>query len=435
MSTTDNAFSATIDPINTPKPALKQRWWHILDNWKVGIIPLPLFLLAGGLIALDCLGGKLPSDIVVMVATLAFFGFACGEFGKRLPVLGKLGAAAICATFIPSALVHYGLLPEVVVESTTKFYKSTNILYLYICCIIVGSIMSMNRTTLIQGFLRIFFPMLCGEIVGMVVGVGVGTALGLEPFQVFFFIVLPIMAGGVGEGAIPLSIGYAALMHMDQGVALGRVLPMVMLGSLTAIVISGCLNQLGKRFPHLTGEGQLMPNRRNETHRETPVEGKMDVTTLASGALLAVLLYMLGMLGQKTIGLPAPVGMLFLAVLLKLVNGVSPRLQEGSQMVYKFFRTAVTYPILFAVGVAITPWQELVNAFTVTNLLVIISTVTALVATGFLVGKKIGMYPIDVAILTSGNRMNLMPFAQIATRIGGAINVSLGLLFLSHFLA
>lgn len=451
MSTTDNAFSATIDPINTPKPALKQRWWHILDNWKVGIIPLPLFLLAGGLIALDCLGGKLPSDIVVMVATLAFFGFACGEFGKRLPVLGKLGAAAICATFIPSALVHYGLLPEVVVESTTKFYKSTNILYLYICCIIVGSIMSMNRTTLIQGFLRIFFPMLCGEIVGMVVGVGVGTALGLEPFQVLFFIVLPIMAGGVGEGAIPLSIGYAALMHMDQGVALGRVLPMVMLGSLTAIVISGCLNQLGKRFPHLTGEGQLMPNRRNETHRETPAEGKMDVTTLASGALLAVLLYMLGMLGQKTIGLPAPVGMLFLAVLLKLVNGVSPRLQEGSQMVYKFFRTAVTYPILFAVGVAITPWQELVNAFTVTNLLVIISTVTALVATGFLVGKKIGMYPIDVAIvsccqsgqggtgdvaiLTSGNRMNLMPFAQIATRIGGAINVSLGLLFLSHFLA
>lgn len=451
MSTTDNAFSATIDPINTPKPALKQRWWHILDNWKVGIIPLPLFLLAGGLIALDCLGGKLPSDIVVMVATLAFFGFACGEFGKRLPVLGKLGAAAICATFIPSALVHYGLLPEVVVESTTKFYKSTNILYLYICCIIVGSIMSMNRTTLIQGFLRIFFPMLCGEIVGMVVGVGVGTALGLEPFQVFFFIVLPIMAGGVGEGAIPLSIGYAALMHMDQGVALGRVLPMVMLGSLTAIVIAGCLNQLGKRFPHLTGEGQLMPNRRNETHRETPAEGKMEVTTLASGALLAVLLYMLGMLGQKTIGLPAPVGMLFLAVLLKLVNGVSPRLQEGSQMVYKFFRTAVTYPILFAVGVAITPWQELVNAFTLTNLLVIISTVSALVATGFLVGKKIGMHPIDVAIvsccqsgqggtgdvaiLTSGNRMNLMPFDQIATRIGGAINVSLGLLFLSHFLA
>ena len=453
MSTTDDSFSITSESLSIQKPSLKDRWWHIMDTWKVGIIPLPLFLLAGALIAIDCLGGKLPSDIVVMVATLAFFGFACGEFGKRLPIIGKLGAAAICATFIPSAMVYYGLLPDVVVESTTKFYKSTNILYLYICCFIVGSIMSMNRSTLIQGFLRIFFPMLCGEIVGMLVGMGVGLLLGLEPFQIFFFIILPIMAGGVGEGAIPLSIGYATILHMDQGVALGRVLPMVMLGGLTAIIISGCLNQLGKRFPHLTGEGQLMPNRDN-TDEKAPAapafSGKADVTTIASGALLAVLLYMLGMLGHKLIGLPAPVGMLFMAVLVQLVHGVSPKILEGSQVVYKFFQTSVTYPILFAVGVAITPWQELVHAFTITNLLVIVSTVSALVATGFFVGKKIGMHPIDVAIvsccqsgqggtgdvaiLTAGNRMSLMPFAQIATRIGGAINVSVSLLVLGNFL-
>ncbi|MEN0613453.1 2-hydroxycarboxylate transporter family protein [Klebsiella indica] len=453
MSTTDDSFSVTSESLTIQKRSLKDRWWHIMDSWKVGIIPLPLFLLAGALIAIDCLGGKLPSDIVVMVATLAFFGFACGEFGKRLPIVGKLGAAAICATFIPSAMVYYGLLPDVVVESTTKFYKSTNILYLYICCIIVGSIMSMNRTTLIQGFLRIFFPMLCGEIVGMLVGMGVGLALGMEPFQIFFFIILPIMAGGVGEGAIPLSIGYATILHMDQGVALGRVLPMVMLGSLTAIIISGCLNQLGKRFPHLTGEGQLMPNRDNgdaQVSAAPAYSGKTDVTTIAAGALLAVLLYMIGMLGHKLIGLPAPVGMLFVAVLIKLAHGVSPRLLEGSQVVYKFFQTSVTYPILFAVGVAITPWEELVHAFTIDNLLVIVSTVSALVATGFFVGKKIGMHPIDVAIvsccqsgqggtgdvaiLTAGNRMSLMPFAQIATRIGGAINVSVSLLILGNFL-
>ncbi|WP_192456765.1 2-hydroxycarboxylate transporter family protein [Musicola keenii] len=454
MSTTDDAYIVVKDEASG-KASLKEKWWHILDNYKVGVIPVPLFLLAGLLIGLDCLGGKLPSDIVVMVATLAFFGFACGEFGKRLPLVGKMGAAAICATFIPSALVYYGLLPQVVVESTTKFYKSTNILYLYICCIIVGSIMSMNRQTLIQGFLRIFFPMLCGEVVGMLVGMGVGISLGMDPFQVFFFLVLPIMAGGVGEGAIPLSIGYAALMHMDQGVALGRILPIVMLGSLTAIVIAGLLNQLGKRYPHLTGEGELMPNKANGQEQATgsltsAMSGKMDPANLAAGALLAILLYMVGMVGQKTIGLPAPVGMLFAAVFVKLVHGASPRLLEGSQVVYKFFQTSVTYPILFAVGVAITPWQELVHAFTITNLLVIVTTVTALVTTGFFVGKKIGMHPIDVAIisccqsgqggtgdvaiLTAGNRMVLMPFAQIATRIGGAINVSVALLVLGKFL-
>lgn len=446
--------------ISTPitmKKTLREKWWHILDTWKIGIIPLPLFVLCGVLVGIECLGGKLPSDIVVMIAALAFFGFACGEFGKRLPVIGKLGAAAICATFIPSAMVYYGWLPDTVVESTTRFYKSTNILYLYICCIIVGSIMSMNRAALIQGFLRIFLPMLCGEIVGMLVGMSVGLALGLEPFQIFFFIILPIMAGGVGEGAIPLSIGYAALMNMEQGVALGRVLPMVMLGSLTAIIISGCLNQIGKRYPHLTGEGKLMPEGKENDQKQTPdnshsqaPSGKTEVTTIASGVLLAVVLYMVGMLGNKLIGLPAPVGMLFVAVFIKLIHGVSPRILEGSQVVYKFFQTSVTYPILFAVGVAITPWQELVNAFTLNNLLIIISTVSALVATGFLVGKKLGMHPIDVAIisccqsgqggtgdvaiLTAGNRMVLMPFAQIATRIGGAINVSVSLLILGNFL-
>lgn len=453
MSTTDDSYIAVKDK-RSVKRSLKEKWWYVLDTYKIGIIPLPLFLLIGLLIALDCLDGKLPSDIVVMVATLAFFGFACGEFGKRLPIVGKMGAAAICATFIPSALVYYGLLPKVVVDSTTLFYKSTNILYLYICCIIVGSIMSMNRDTLIRGFIRIFFPMLCGEIVGMLVGVGVGVALGLDPFQVFFFLVLPIMAGGVGEGAIPLSIGYATLLHMDQGVALGRILPIVMLGGLTAILLAGMLNQLGKRYPHLTGEGELLPGKSNDDKKTTALSaelsGKIDVTALAAGALLAIMLYMVGMLGHKYIGLPAPVGMLFAAVLVKLANGVSPRIREGSQVVYKFFQTSVTYPILFAVGVAITPWEELVHAFTITNLIVIVTTVVTLVATGFFVGKKIGMYPIDVAIvsccqsgqggtgdvaiLTSGNRMVLMPFAQIATRIGGAINVSVALLVLGNFL-
>ena len=44
-----------------------------------------------------------------------------------------------------------------------------------------------------------------------------------------------------------------------------------------------------------------MPNRANtdETALPAGLSGKVDVTTIASGALLAVPLYMLGMLGHK----------------------------------------------------------------------------------------------------------------------------------------
>jgi hypothetical protein len=44
-----------------------------------------------------------------------------------------------------------------------------------------------------------------------------------------------------------------------------------------------------------------------------------------------------------TVWLPAPVAMLFLAVLAKLTSAVSPHLQQGGFVVYKFFSMAVTF--------------------------------------------------------------------------------------------
>jgi len=379
----------------------------------------------------------------------AFFGFTLAEIGKRLPILRNIGGAAICATFIPSALVFYKILPEPIVKVTTDFTKVSNFLYLFIASIIVGSILSMDRKVLIKGFLKIFVPLAAGTIVAGCVGTAVGTLLGLGAYHTFFFIVVPIMAGGVGEGAIPLSIGYAEILHQEQGALFATVLPPVMLGSLTAIVFSGMLNYVGKRYPHLTGEGRLQPGEHDDmdpTREE--ITGHMDVSHIAAAGITALTLYLLGILCQRMFGLPAPVAMLFLAVLVKLTQAVSPQLQEGAFVVYKFFSTAVTYPLLFAIGVSLTPWDKLVAAFNLPTIVTIVSTVATLMATGALVGRWLKMYPIeaaivnachsgqggtgDVAILTAANRMTLMPFAQIATRIGGAITVTLVLITLSR---
>jgi Na+/citrate or Na+/malate symporter len=157
---------------------------------------------------------------------------------------------------------------------------------------------------------------------------------------------------------------------------------------------------------------------------------------------------MLGLLCNKLIGLPAPVAMLFITVLIKLARAVTPSLQAGSFFVFRYFQVAVTYPLLFAIGVSLTPWETLIAAFALPKLITIVATVATLVGSGFVIGKWVNLYPIDtaivnachsgqggtgdVAILTAANRMQLMPFAQIATRIGGAITVTLALVLLGR---
>jgi malate:Na+ symporter len=427
-----------------------QRWWQIVD-FKVGIVPLPVFVLLLALIAGFTLTGRMPSDLPMAIVLLAMGGFTCAEIGKRLPVLRNIGAAAILATFIPSALAYYHLLPAPILASVTEFTKVSNFLYLFIAAIIVGSILGMDRRVLIQGFIKIFVPLGVGSILAGMVGTAVGVAMGMSAYHTFFFVVVPIMAGGIGEGAIPLSIGYSTLLGQAQGDLFAQVLPPVMMGSLTAILLAGSLNYVGKRYPHLTGEGRLQPAGKGEVileRGETAVAGLPDMYTIGAALVTAVTLYLVGVLGQRLFDFPAPVTMLFLAVLLKLTQAVSPALQQGAYQVYRFFSTVVTYPLLFAIGVALTPWDKLMAAFHFGNVLTIVSTVVTLMATGFVVGRWMGMYPIetavvnachsgqggtgDVAILTAANRMALMPFAQIATRIGGAITITLTLIVLSR---
>jgi len=414
---------------------------------RVGVIPLPVFALLLGLLVAFVEVGSVPADIPTNVAILAVGGFACAELGKRLPLIRHVGAAAIFATFIPSYLAYAGLIPQSVISSVTTFTRSSNFLYVFISSIIVGSILGMHRRVLVAGLLKIFVPLVAGSVVAAAAGTLVGTALGLGATHTFFFIVVPIMAGGVGEGAIPLSIGYGALLHQEHGALIATILPPAMFGSLCAVVLSGLLNFAGKRWPHLTGQGSLQPDDAPlEEHGAIPVP--VDIPNIAAAALTATALYLVGVLTQRLWGWPGPIVMLFAVVAIKLARMASPPLESAAYAVYRFFAVAVTYPLLFAIGVSMTPWSDLVAALAPANIVTIFVTVTTLMATGFVVAGRLKMYPIDVAIvtachsgqggtgdvaiLTAANRLQLMPFAQIATRIGGAVTVLLALAAMAH---
>jgi malate:Na+ symporter len=441
-----------VGAVDTPNCYLEAVTIARILELKIGVVPLPVFVLLLGLLAAFVKIGAVAADIPTNIAVLAVGGFACAEIGKRLPLIRHTGAAAIFATFIPSYLAYAGLIPAAVVSSVTTFTRSSNFLYVFISAIIVGSILGMHRRVLISGLLKIFVPLVTGSVVAAVVGTLVGTALGLGAYHTFFFIVVPIMAGGVGEGAIPLSIGYGALLHEEHGALTAMILPPVMFGSLCAVVLSGLLNFAGKRWPHLTGQGRLQPedvqgNPQSEELENQPLTAA--ISNIAAAALTAMALYLAGVLAQRLWGWPAPVVMLFAVVAIKLARIASPSLEAAAFTLYRFFAVAVTYPLLFAIGVAMTPWSNLVAALAPGNIVTIFVTVATLMATGFLVAGRLGMYPVDVAIvnachsgqggtgdvaiLTAANRLQLMPFAQIATRIGGAVTVLLALTAMAHF--
>ncbi|ODP32958.1 2-hydroxycarboxylate transporter family protein [Pandoraea sp. ISTKB] len=433
---------------------LRDLWWRIMD-FRVGIVPLPVHLvLIAAIVTTVLTTGKLSAELSPIIALLAVCSFTCMEIGQRIPIFRSIGGPVILVTFLPSWLVFSNVLPPSVVTPIVAFWKQSNFLYLFIPGIIVGSILSMDRKVLIGGFVRIFVPLAIGSVLAGLVGTAVGTMLGMGLFHTVFFVVIPVMSGGLGEGVIPLTIGYSEVMHQAAGDLLAQALPAVMLGNVCAIVFSGVLNAIGKRYPALTGNGQLMrtgsddlgAHDAHDTHGQ-PTKG-VDATDIAAAGMIAVCLYFVGMLAQSTLGLPGPVMMLVLAVAAKIGFIFSPKLEAGAGVVYKFFATAVTYPLLFAIGVVITPWQKVVASFNVPTLVTIIATVLTLMATAFIVARRMNMHPIDaaivvgthsgmggtgdVAILTAANRMRLMPFAQIATRIGGAITITLSLIVLAR---
>ncbi len=435
-----------------------QGWWKWMDL-RIGVIPVPVMIALLAVIAYFLWhsnphvspGGKFPTEVCMMIAVLGVGGFLCGELGKRLPILRDVGGGAILATFVPSALVFYKVLPVAISKPVTDFTQSTQFLYLFIAAIIVGSILGMDRTVLIRGFLKTCVPLGIGSLAALMVGTGVGTLLGLGARHALLFVVVPIMAGGVGEGALPLSMGYADIMHRKQGDIFAEVLPAVMLASLTAILLSGMLNKIGKKYPQFTGDGRLQPGEHEEPTAAAQEESavSIDVEQIAAAGSFAIALYLIGLVSKEAFAFPAPVTMLFLAVIAKLTSAVPPKMQESANVVYRFFRVAVTYPLLFAIGVALTPWDKLMSALHWQNVVTIVSTVVTLMTTGWFVARGMKLYPLesaivnachsgqggtgDVAILTAANRMQLMPFAQIATRIGGAITVTLTLLALRWF--
>lgn len=79
------------------------------------------------------------------------------------------------------------------------------------------------------------------------------------------------------------------------------------------------------------------------------------MATIAAGGITGIAIHVFGTLIHALVGLPAPVAMLFLVAVAKLLHAVPAPLEEGARRVFRFFVVVVTDPPLFCTAVALNP--------------------------------------------------------------------------------
>ncbi|NES34428.1 2-hydroxycarboxylate transporter family protein [Enterococcus faecium] len=420
-----------------------------LNRIKIGFIPLSLYIILVLAYLAMTISNIVPeNDMLVSLGIMTVFAYLLEEIGKTIPILKDLGGKVLVVTFLPAFLVYKHWLPQSTVTVVSDFMNNNNFLMFFITLLVVGSIASMNRQTLVKATSRIIIILILCDVIGSLIGTGVGILLGLSAWNAYFFIVAPIMAGGVGEGAMPLSIGYAAILSgMGQNDIFGKILPCVMLGSLVAVLLSGMLKKIGEKYPQLNGQGNLIDGDYEHLENLKGSAKPVNIEKTLLAGVVAITIYFVAVYVEHLLksllgfSIPSPVILLVSLMGAKMLGFIPKNIEEGGNSLYGFTVRGITPPLLFGVGVAKTDWLELIEVFkNPATIVTIIVTVVAIVATAFIAAKFLKMYPVDtaiavsccsgqggtgaLAILAAGDRMELMPFAQVAVRLGGAMTVT-----------
>ncbi|WP_057876151.1 2-hydroxycarboxylate transporter family protein [Liquorilactobacillus aquaticus] len=421
--------------------SLRNNFFGYVQRSKIGSVSLPVYCVMSAVIMITALLEQLPVNMLGGFAVILSLGWLLGTIGASIPIVKNFGGPAIFSLLVPSILVFFNLINQNVLKSADILMKQANFLYFYIACLVCGSILGMNRRILVQGLMRMIIPMMAGMILALGVGTLVGVLLGLKWDHTLFYIVTPILAGGIGEGILPLSLGYSAITGVDSGQLVAQLIPATIIGNFFAIMCSGVLNRLGEKKPHLSGQGQLIKLSKGDDLGDALKEETvpLDLKKMGAGVLTACTLFITGSLLQALTGFPGPVLMIIAAAFLKYINVVPVEIQTGAKQLYKFISGNFTFPLMAGLGLLYIPLKDVVGILNWQYFIVVISVVFTVISTGFFVARFLNMNPVeaaivsacqsgmggtgDVAILSTASRMNLMPFAQVATRLGGAITV------------
>jgi len=420
-----------------------------MKDMKIMGLSVPVYLALLLVVIVGIVLDVLPGGMIGAFAFMMVVGALLDLIGNKTPIINTFfGGGPIVIIFGSAALVYFGILPEAVTENVNTFMKGGGFLDFYIAALITGSILGMSKKLLIKAAIR-YFPTILGAVAVALALVGAGGLLfGYSFFESMAYIGIPIVGGGMGAGAVPISEVFAQAMNVPAEEVLSRLVPAVALGNAMAIVAAGLLDKLGKSKPHLTGNGKLM-----EIGEDTDLTTKEaafvpSIADFGKGIAIAVSFFVFGKIvgwGFETafgFEIHSYAWMIISVALAKAFNLLPRELEQACASWYNFVAKNWTSALLMGIGIAYTNLGQVIDALSFQFIVLVALVIIGVIIGSMVVGKLVGFYPIeaaitaglcmanmggtgDVAVLTAANRMELMPFAQISSRLGGAFIILL----------
>lgn len=415
-----------------------------------------LAILAIGFLGIftETFGTNLPNTLFVMFV----IGIPLYEIGNRIPIWNKYVGGGIVAAFLgTSLLVHFNILPEMYAVSIKEFTSDVNFLTLFIIVLIAGSVLSLDRKILIQSFIG-YIPAILGGLAGaMLLGVITGLLFGIGPSEIILNYVLPVMGGGNGGGAVPLSQIYADVTGNAAEEYYQFAIIILTIANIFAIMAGSLLNGLGEKYTQLTGDkATIIRNQAADFDTEDEVY-EADLGDVAAGLVLGLASYAFGLIMSNLV-LPDIFGVqihtlayMIIFVVILAATGVIPKnLREGARRLQTFFSKYLVLIIMVGVGVDLDI-NELMAALSFQNMIIAAAIVLGAIIGSAGVGYLVGFYPIDsavtaglcmanrggsgdLAVLGAADRMDLMAYAQLSSRLGGAVVLIIGSIIFSFLL-
>ncbi|WP_297597772.1 2-hydroxycarboxylate transporter family protein [uncultured Cetobacterium sp.] len=444
-------FKELFDPKETKWSGLSIQMFAVI----LAVVAIVVYVPFGGKEA-----GFMISNFLTLFTILAVFGILFGEIGDRIPLWNDyIGGGTVLVFFASAVMGTYNLVPAKVLKSIDVFYGSqpVNFLELFIPALIVGSVLTVDRKTLIQSIAGYIPLILIGVLGATIGGVSIGFLFGKAPLDVIMNYVLPIMGGGTGAGAIPMSEMWAQKTGGNPKDWFAFAISILTIANVIAIFTGALLKEIGKKYPTLTGNGKLILDDSKEAVKEE--EGpqlKVGQKEFASALIFTGFMFMLANMSAKiwsSLDLPFEMHRLaFLVVysiILNMLGVVPASLKAGAKNVQTFFSKYTIWILMGAVGFG-TDVQEIINSLSFGNLMIALAVVLGATSFIMLASKKMKFYPVeaaitaglcmanrggsgDIAVLGAADRMELISFAQISSRVGGAMMLIIGSMIFGFF--